>query len=218
MENRILWEYLEELPEQETVWHDWSRRLSGWYFFNTFYTHYLKIKDKRAKLLECTTPCEHNCPRRILDKSPSDITAVCPLDESAPIKLTFKDTLIYFLRLETLHQALCVSLQIEYPSGIKLPEYDSVWHLGDYSGTEVYITYRTAILPDTISSLYLLHQKPFILIVPTMKNVTPEIQKFIDKNDFVLLSIQDELRLQPDGSFKPKRSISECMNLVIKAK
>jgi len=168
--------------------------------------------------MECTTPCEHNCPRRILDKSPSDITAVCPLDESAPIKLTFKDTLIYSLRRETLHQVLCVSLQIEYPSGIKLPEYDSVWHLGDYSDTEVYITYRTAILPDTICSLYLSQQKPFILIVPTVKNVTSEIQKFIDKNDFVLLSIQDELRLQPDGSFKPKRNISECMNLVIKAK
>ena len=48
-------------------------------------------------------------------------------------------------------------------------------------------------------------------MVPTVKNITPEIQQFIDKNNSVLFSMEAELSLQPDGSFKPKRSIAECM-------
>lgn len=90
--------------------------------------------------------------------------------------------------------------------------------LGDYSGTEVYITYRTvpAILADTISSLYLSQQAPFILMVPTMKNVTPEMQQFIDKNKFILLSMADELTLQTDGSFKPKEASKNNMNICLR--
>ena len=53
----------------------------------------------------------------------------------------------------------------------------------------------------------------FILIVPTVKNITTEIQQFMANNNSVLLSMADELTLQPDGSFKPKRSISACMKL-----
>ena len=52
----------------------------------------------------------------------------------------------------------------------------------------------------------------FILIVPTVKNITTEIQQFMANNNSVLLSMADELTLQPDGSFKPKRRIPECMN------
>ena len=73
------------------------------------------------------------------------------------------------------------------------------------------LTYKTSILTDAISSLYLSHQKPFILMVPTMKNITPEIQQFLGKNKFRLLSMADELHLQTDGSFKPGCSIRECM-------
>ncbi len=77
----------------------------------------------------------------------------------------------------------------------------SGWHLGDYSGTAGYVTCCTApeILADTISSIYLLLQKPFILMVPTVKNVTPEIQQFLPMNNSVLLSMADELHLQTDG-------------------
>jgi len=44
-----------------------------------------------------------------------------------------------------------------------------------------------------------------------MKNVTPEIQLFMVKNNSALISIADELSLQTDGSLKPKRNIPECM-------
>ena len=73
------------------------------------------------------------------------------------------------------------------------------------------LTYKTSILTDAISSLFLSRQKPFILMVPIAKNITPEIQQFLDKNNFVLLSMADELTLQPDGTFKPVRNIPECM-------
>ena len=63
------------------------------------------------------------------------------------------------------------------------------------------------MLTDTISSIFLAHQKPFILMVPTAKNVIPEIQQFLAKNNSVLISMADELTLQPDGSFKSL----ECM-------
>ena len=159
------------------------------------------------------TPCEYGCPRLIVENSPSDIKAVCPQNQIDSIQLKFRDILIYALRWEALHQALCVSLNINY-SADRRKEHEHIWHLGDYSGTEVYITYRTApaVFADTISSLYLSPQKPFIIMVPTVKNITPEIQQFLDKNKFRLLSLEDELILQTDGSFKPPvRGISECM-------
>ena len=208
--DRIFWEYLAELPEQEAAWKEWQSGLIGWHRFNTFYTLYLRVEGRRVKLLNCMELCEHDCPRRIIEDSPSCITAVCPLEDADPIQLKFRDILIYSLRREAFHQALCVSLRINY-SGDRRKEHEHVWHLGDYSGTEVYTTYRTVILPDTISSIYLSHQKPFILMVPTAKNITQEIQQFLDKNHSVLLFLADELSLQPDGSFKPKRNIAECM-------
>ncbi len=213
MADSILWEYLEELPEQEAAWREWNCRLMGWHRFNTFYAHYLRVEDRRAKLLKCTELCEHDCPLRIVENSPSDIMAVCPQAQADPIQLKFRDILIYSIRREALHQAICVSLNIRY-SADRRHEHEHIWHLGDYSGTEFYITYRTApaVFADTISSLYLSCQSPFILMVPTMKNITPEMQQFIAKNKFGLLSMVDELTLQPDGSFKSVRCMTECMN------
>ena len=109
MSDRKIWNYLEELTEQEAAWKEWQSGLMGWHRFNIFYTHYL----------------------------------------TAP-----------------------------------------------------------AVLTDTISSLYLSQQKPFILMVPTVKNITTEIQQFMAKNNSILLSMTDELHLQPDGSFKPVRSMT----------
>ena len=136
--------------------------------------------------------------------------AVCPQGKTDPIQLKFRDILIYSIRREALHQALCVSLKINY-SADRRTEHGNVWHLGEYSGTEVYLTYETSTLTDTISSIYLSQQTPFMLMVPTAKNITPEIQQFMAKNSSILFSIEAELSLQPDGSFKPVRNIPECM-------
>jgi len=40
---------------------------------------------------------------------------------------------------------------------------------------------------------------------------TTEIQQFMAKNNSILFSMEAELSLQPDGSFKLKRNIAECM-------
>ncbi len=205
-----IWGYLEELPEQEAAWKEWQHSLSGWHRFNTFYTHYLRVDGRRVKLLNCTDPCEQGYPRQVVENSPSDIKAVCPQNQAEPVHLKFRDILIYSLRLDALHKAICASLNIKYAEDCRI-EHDNVWHLGDYSGTEVYITYKTSTLTDTISSIYLSQQNPFILIVPTIKNITSEIQQFMAKNNSILLSMEAELSLQPDGSFKPVRSIAECM-------
>ena len=208
----IFWKYLEKLPEQEAAWKEWQSGLMGWHRFNTFYTHYLRVEDRRVNLLNCPFPCEQGHPRQVIENSPSNIVAVCPQNQAGPIQLKFRDILIYSIRLETLHQAICTSLNIKYTADRRI-EHENLWHLGDYSGTEVYITYRTtpSILSDTISSLYLSQQAPFILMVPTVKNINPEIQQFMAKNNSVLLSMADELTLQPDGSFKTILAISECI-------
>jgi len=114
------------------------------------------------------------------------------------------------LRRETLHKALCASLNIKYAED-RRKEHEHIWHLGEYSGMEVYLTYETSTLTDTISLLYLSQQTPFMLMVPTAKNITPEIQQFMAKNNSILFSMADELTLQPDGSFRAKRNIPECM-------
>ena len=210
MSDRIFWDYLEELPEQEAAWSEWNSRLARWHRFNTFYTHFLRVDGRRVKLLNCLELCEHDCPRRIIEDSPSNIIAVCPLEDADPIQLKFRDILIYSLRREALHQALCASLNIKYSEDCRI-EHKNVWHLGEYSGTEVYLTYETSMLTDTISSIYILLQKPFILMVPTVKSITPEIQQFMAKNNSVLFSMETELSLQQDGSLKPVRGIGECM-------
>ena len=149
MADRIFWNYLEELPEQEAAWREWNCRLVSWHRFNTFYTHYLRVEGRRSKLLNCPAPCEHGYPRQVVENSPSDIKAVCPQNQADPIQLKFRDILIYSIRRETLHQALCVSLNIKYAED-RRKEHGHIWHLGEHSGTEVYITYCTAILADTI--------------------------------------------------------------------
>ena len=113
MADRVIWNYLEELPAQEAAFYEWTQCLSGWHRFNTFYTHYLRVENKRAKLLNCPSPCEQSYPRQVVENSPSDITAVCPQEKADPIRLKFRDILIYALRRETLHKALCASLNIK---------------------------------------------------------------------------------------------------------
>ena len=110
MADRIFWNYLEELPEQEAAWREWSFGLTGWHLFNIFYTHYLRIEGRRVKLLSCPSPCEQGYPRQVVENSPSDIKAVCPQNQAEPVQLKFRDILIYSLRREALHQALCASL------------------------------------------------------------------------------------------------------------
>ena len=208
--DKIFWEHLAEVPEQETAWHESNLRLAGWHRFNTFYTHYLRVEGRRVKLLNCPTPCEQGYPRQVVENSPSDIKAICPQNQAEPIQLKFRDILIYSIRYEAFHQEICTSLNIRYSADRRI-EHENVWHLGEYSGTEVYLTYETSMLTDTISSIYLLLQKSFILMVPAAKNVTPEIQQFMAKNNSVLFSMESELSLQTDGSFKLKRNIAECM-------
>ena len=157
-------------------------------------------------MLNCPAPCEQGYPRQVVENSPSDITAVCPQNQADTIQLKFRDILIYSVRRDALHQALCASLNIKYTAD-RRKEHEHIWHLGDHSGTEVYLTYETSTLTDTISSIYLSQQTPFILMVPTVKNITPEIQQFFAKNNSILLSMADELRLQADGSFKSVRNI-----------
>ena len=180
--------------------------------YRLFYSSplYLRVDGRRVKLLNCTDPCEQGYPRQVVENSPSDITAVCPEEKAEPVQLKFRDILVYSLRLDAFHQALCSSLKINY-SPARRTEHENAWHLGDHSGTEVYLTYETSTLTDTINSIYLSQHKLFILMVPTAKNVTPKIQQFMAKNNSVLLSMADELHLQPDGSFKLVRGISECM-------
>ena len=210
MADNILWNCLEELPVQEAALKEWQSILMGWHSFNTSYTHFLRVEYRRVKQLSCPSPCEQGYPRQVVENFPSDIKTVCPQNQADPIQLKFRDILIYSIRQEALHQALCTSLKIKY-SEDRRKEHEHVWHLGEYSGTEVYITYRTAILSDSISLLYLSQQAPFILMVPTMNNITPEIQLFMVKNNSILFSMADELRLHPDGSFRVKRTIQECM-------
>jgi len=60
-----------------------------------------------------------------------------------------------------------------------------------------------AELTTTIGVLcLLLRQAPFILMAPTMRGMTPEAQQLLVGNHASLLSMADELTLQPDGSFK----------------
>jgi len=215
--DRIFWNYLEELPEQEAAWKEWQSGLTGWHRFNTFYTHFLRVEGSRVKLLNCKELCDYDCPRRVIEDSPSNITAVCPQDKADPIQLKFRDILIYSLRRDVFHQALCVSLQIERPSRNVWPEFGSTWYLGDYYDAAskihcpVYLTYQAVTLPESISSLCRLHQEPLMLMAPIKRGLTPEAQQLLDKNSSVLFSMEAELSLQPDSSFKSKRSISECM-------
>jgi len=216
MTDKILWNYLEELPEQEAAWSEWNSHLANWHRFNTFYTHYLRVEGCRVKLLNCPSPCEQGYPRQIVENSPSDITAVCPQSQAEPIQLKFRDILIYSLRYEAFHQRFCVSLKI-LPTEYNVLGSGNTWHLGDYFCTTsklyytVYLTYRTVALNETISSLCQLCKKPFVLMAPTSRRLAPEAQQLLAGNNSILLSMADELNLQPDGSFKPKRSISECM-------
>ena len=212
MADRIFWNYLEKLPEQEAAWSEWRHGLANWHCFNTFYTHYLRVEGRRIKALNCPSPCEQGYPRQVVENSPSDIKAVCPEGKAVPLRLNFRDILIYSLRYEAFHHKLCVALKI-LPTEYSVLGSGNTWHLGDYFCTvgklyyTVYLTYRTAALNETISSLCQLCHKPFMLLTPTGRGLMPEAQQLLAMNNCILLSMEAELILQPDGSFKTLRGI-----------
>jgi len=203
--DKIFWEYLEMLPEQEITYCEWRRHLSDWHCFNTFYNYFLKVDEKHAKFLGCTTPCEFGCPRQIEENTPYDITAVCTQNKADPIPLKFRDILMYSMRHEDFHKAICASLQIEQPLN-KLSECRSTWYLGEHSGTAVYLTCRMTELTETIGRFvnYCVRRRSSLWLRPC--GMTSEAQQLLAGNDAVLLSMADEFTLQSDGSFKLLRN------------
>ena len=209
MNDNRFWEYLESLPEQTAAWCEWHGHLGEWDKFSVFYQKYLKLRMNRAKTVKCRIQCECDCPRKVVENSPTDIKAVCPNNMSEPYPLEFRDILLHSLKLDKFFSALGDALELK-GSQYFILALRNVQLLGDYTfedgsvSSPVLITFSSSQeeMNKTIKQLCRLLEEPFILLAPTSRYFTYESSWILNKNKSIFLPLEDAVTFNDNGTFK----------------
>ncbi len=208
MNDGIVWEYLEELPEQTAAWCERQNHLGQWEKFSVFYRNYLKPEMVRAQSVECFTPCKYNCPREVIEEAYDDIKAVCPRHKIGPYRLKFSDTILHSLNHSSFHRALRGALKLKPCPGDKRI-FDNTWCLGEYSfKNDNNVEYPVCLtipanskeMTDVVEHLCDLHREPFVLLAPTRYKLSTDAARRLNVHKSVFLTLKDAFTLQDDGS------------------
>jgi hypothetical protein len=217
---RVLWQYLEDLPGQSAPLVEWHQHLDGWPGFQNFQSRYLKLTRNHATAVDCATQCGLGCPRRVVTHAPNDIVAVCPEREEKPYPLKRQDTLIYSVNRPVLHKDICSALGIDHRES-KVDGCRHTWRLGDFVPTAglvfpVFLTQQEDQdeLLEIVRSLCLLHADPFVLLAPTRRRLSPPAEQMLAQRKTVFLSLENEMPFDPQGCLQVRRTPDELFALL----
>lgn len=212
---RVLWQYMEDLPGQSAPLVEWHQHLDGWPGFQDFQSRYLKLTRNHATAVDCATQCGLGCPRRVVTHAPNDIVAVCPEREEKPYPLKRQDTLIYSVNRPSLYKDICSALGIDHRES-KVDGCRHTWCLGDCIPAAgyvfpVFISFQKESegLAEVVRTLCLNQSNSFALIICTRRSVTPEIENMLNPRGSLLLTLNEELLFSDKGKFQAVRPASD---------
>ena len=206
-----LWHYLERLPGKSGARFDWDLALTEWPGYAVFAQNFLQLTRGTATAVDCPTPCESGCPRRIVRHAPEDIVAVCDERLEPKLAVPAPQLAIYRLHSAAIGKSFAQALAIE----LRLSRMDGIPHaqlLGDFVAPDqqrypVLMTLQDdpAAMDGVVRALCLIHASRFALLAPTRQYLTPTAEQLLNTRGSLFLALNEIMTLADNGQFRLKR-------------
>jgi len=171
---------------------------------------HLRVTDMEGSLYPCPKPHVGYCPRKIVDYGNGEFAAICrdPYEICKRVTLTQRDVLLQQLDIASLARVLAGPLGIRWQEPV--PRGDGTWGIGvserrDSRSHPVFL----AVLPETVrfvavvQRLLLNMAGPFVLVAPTKRHRTLEVQEMLQVRGVGFLSLEEHLLLDDAGRLTP---------------
>jgi hypothetical protein len=167
---------------------------------------HLRVTDVEGTLYPCPKLHTGYCPRKIVDYGNGEFAALCrdPHEICARVPLTQRDVLAQRLDVTSFTRMLAGPLGIRWQEPVLRD--DGVWGIGlsdrrDTRARPVFL----ALLPETrrfvaVTYRLLLNASgPFVLVAPTNRHRTIEVQELLHQRGVSFLSLEEHLQLDGTG-------------------
>lgn len=194
---RHLWRSLESIPGLLAIPAFWEAHCGP--DIDLVRPH-LRVTDMEGSLYPCPKPHVGYCPRKIVDYGNGDFAAICrdPYETCERVTLTQRDVLLQQLDIASIARALAGPLGVRWQEPV--PRGDGTWGIGvserrDSRSHPVFLV----VLPETarfvavVQRLLLNMAGPFVLVAPTKRHRTLEVQEMMQARGVGFLALEDHL-------------------------
>ncbi len=198
-----LWQSLEALPGLAAIPAFWEFHCGA---DVELLRPHLRVTDMEDGSYPCPRPGWPHCPRRIVDYGNGQYSALCrdPHGLCERIELTRRDVLIHELDLAAFTRALAAPLGIHWQSPKE--RHDGIFAIGLSTRRETRAQpVFLAILPDSarfrasVQQLLLGQSGPLVLMTPTSRHHTVEVQELLQRRGIALTTLDEQLAIDATG-------------------
>lgn len=215
-----IWDVLHHRGGQSAARFDWDLALFQWKTYPVFRQHYLQLTSHVATALDCPTPCDFGCPRRVIKHSDEEIIGLCDERLAPSVTLTGPQLSIYRLNGLAMGKAIARTLGIT-ERVTHLENVPLTLRLGDFSAPThesfpVILTLQDdgVALTHSVQALCLMYPGRFVLLAPTRQPMSPVAEQQLSARGCLFLALDELLTLAENGQFRLKRSESPFRPLV----
>jgi hypothetical protein len=200
-----LWRSLEALPGLLAIPSFWEFHCGP---DIEFIRPYLRVTDIEAGSYPCPRPNWPLCPRRIVDYGNGQYAALCrdPHGLCEQVELTRKDVLLHGLDLAGFTRALAGPLGVNWQEPKE--RHDGIYAIGlslrrETRAQPVFlaIPLDSTRLRTSLHELLLGSSGPFVLITPTSRHHTVEVQELLQRRGIVLSILDEQIAVNGLGEF-----------------
>lgn len=198
-----LWQSLEALPGLAAIPAFWECHCGA---DVELLRPHLRVTDLEEGSYPCPRPGWPYCPRRIVDYGDGQYAALCrdPHGLCERIELTRKDVLVQELDLAAFTRALATPLGIHWQTPRE--RHDGIFAIGLSTRRETRAQpVFLAILPDrarfraSVQQLLLGQSGPLVLMTPTSRHHTVEVQELLQRRGIALTTLDEQLAIDDAG-------------------
>jgi hypothetical protein len=205
------WAVLDTLGGQSAARYDWDLALCQWKTYPVFRQHFLQLTSHVASAVDCPTPCDFGCPRRVIHHSAEEIMGLCDERWAPKVALTRPQLSIYRLNRPAIGKALAMALGIT-DRLTDLPKIPHTLRLGDFNAPThecfpVILTFEDdrIALTHGIQALCLTYTARFILLAPTREHLSEEAEEQLTARGSLFLAMDELVTLADNGQFRLKQ-------------
>lgn len=167
---------------------------------------HLRVTDTEGSLYPCPKPHVGYCPRRIIDYGNGEFAAICrdPYEICERVTLTQRDVLLQHLDIASLARVLAGPLGVRWQEPV--PRGDGTWGIGVSERREsrshpvfLVVLPETARFVAVVQRLLLNMAGPFVLVAPTKRHRTLEVQEMMQARGVGFLPLEEHLLLDDAG-------------------
>ena len=167
---------------------------------------HLRVTDTEGALYPCPKPHVGYCPRKIVDYGNGDFAAICrdPYEICERVPLTERDVLLQQLDVAGFTRMLAGPLGIRWQQPVDRGDF--TWAIGLSTNREwpnrpafLFLLPETKRFVASIKNLLLRVPGPFLVIAPTCRHRTVEVQELLQDRGIPFISLEEHLQVDDAG-------------------